>query len=857
MRVKKKSKNGIFDFNIDIENMLDRPRVNQLFMNGLAHPLTVVHAPAGYGKTTAALQFAKNAKAQVVYMCLNELDQNPQYFWEHLSALYARIFPLLGARMTQLGFPGSSGLFMQIIDLFQEYFTKEQHVLVIDDFHMAGCANLEELLLKTASLRLKGLHIIILSRVLPSICNVDMKLKGLLAEINKEHLRFNLPELLAYCKLYDIQIGEADAQKINHFTEGWASAVYVSSLYFRQNPDGLLHMAILDINRLIENTVYKGYDPEVREFLLKLSILDRFDMEICAYLTGSKNSYNLLVRVLNENSFIKISEDKQYFEMHRLFRDFLQNKLSGHGALDKKALHIKAGEYYEYKNEILMALWHFDHAREYEKTVNLILKSKCASTFSNQELISVIHYMESIPEEYFLQYPMLSLILAMSYTRTNEAAKALELLERVKKLCGNSDMSGEVKNKLLGESAVIKSLISFNDTEKMVVYFKEACRSLPQGTELVGANWSYTFGCPSILYLYYNRAGSLDAIVNSFVKGFRYWEKLTSLGCGADFLLRAEAAFERGDYESAEQDAYRAIYRAEEKQQNAIVIAANLLIIKICAARGKYSNAVVVLRDMRELMNYRKALIYLSTMDMCLAVFHLLAGDTEDIPKWLAGGEMAGSAVNRAGFGMEFLIYAQVLLCRQEYLKLEHIVRGMFETYAMFSNQYGIIRTHLLAAIAIRHLYGLEEALPHLHSAFTISDADRLVMPYLEYGDYLLPLFQELGKQHDSFPAPFPRKWMVNMMWRMKEYQNQISRFRLGFNAAHPEKAPAGKIKLTRREEEILKLIVEGLSGKEIAKQLYVTPINIRVITSKIYKKLGVSSRVDAVRAAIDNGLVK
>lgn len=206
---------------------------------------------------------------------------------------------------------------------------------------------------------------------------------------------------------------------------------------------------------------------------------------------------------------------------------------------------------------------------------------------------------------------------------------------------------------------------------------------------------------------------------------------------------------------------------------------------------------------------------------------------------------------------MEFLIYAQVLLCRQEYLKLEHIVRGMFETYTMFSNQYGIIRTHLLAALAIRHLYGLEEALPHLHSAFAISDADRLVMPYLEYGDYLLPLFQELGKQHDSFPAPFPRKWMVNMMWRMKEYQNEISRFRVGFNAAHPEKALAGKIKLTRREEEILKLIVEGLSGEEIAKRLYVTPINIRVITSKIYKKLGVSSRVDAVRAAIDNGLVK
>ena len=857
MTVNKNPKKGIFDFDIDIVNMLERPRINQFFINGLEYPLTVVYAPAGYGKTTAALQFAKSVKAQVVYMSLNELDKNPQHFWNHLSTLYAQMSSNAGVTMAQLGFPFSSGLFLQFSEILRELSIKEKHIFIIDDFHVAECPELDELYVRISSLRLKNLNILMLSRTLPKFCSMDMKVKGLIYDITKEHLKFDFQELQGYYKFYDIEIGEEAARKIDSFTEGWASAVYLSSLYFRQNPDNIFNIAKFDIDRLIENTVYRGYSEEVKDFLLKLSILDRFDIEICSYLTGSKNTYELLSRVLNENSLIKISENKQYFEMHGLFRDFLHNKLLTHGSINEKELHIKAGEYYEYKNDFIMALLHLDYAMEYERMVKLILKNKCATTFSNQELMSVLGYMEKIPKEYFYKYPMLLLILAMSLTRTKHAAKSLELVAEVEKLCENPDMPEEEKNKLLGEAAVVKALMSFNNKYKMLPFFKEACRLLTQGSELLGEKTSFTFGSPSILYLYYSIPGELDKLMDVFLEGFPYWEKVSSCGYGGDYLLKAEAAFERCDYENAEQDAYRAIYRAEEKNQNSIVIAAKLLIIKICAAKGKYSHAITMFRDMRELMNYRKALIYLSTIDMCTAVFSLLTGDIENIPKWLYKGELAASMVNRAGFGIEFLIYGQVLLQNKEYIKLESIIPRMLETYGMFTNQYGIIRANIFAALASYHLYGLEKAIPHLNSAFEITDADRIIVPYLEYGEYLLPVFQELKKDYKDFDVAFSSKWLEDIIKQMKEYQKAVSKFRAGFNAAHPEIVVSAKLRLTKREAEILSLIVDGLSGEEIAKRLYVTPINIRVMTSKIYSKLGVNSRVDAVRAAIDNGLVK
>lgn len=857
MAANKSVRKGIFDFDIDILNMFQRPRINQFFVNGMEYPMAVVYAPAGYGKTTSALQFAKGVKAQVVYMSLNELDKNTQYFWNHLSTLYVQLSSQAGVKMAQLGFPFSTGPFLQFSEILRELSIKEKHILIIDDFHVAECPELEELFSRIASLRLSNLHILILSRTLPKLCSMDMKVKGLIFELTKEHLRFDEQELYGYYKFRNIEIGEEAARRIGEYTEGWASAVYLSSLYFRENPDNIFNIAKFDIDRLIENTVYKGYDEEVREFLMKISILNRFDIEISTYLTGCKNTYELLSIVLNENSLIKMSEDKQYFEMHRLFRDFLNSKLESHDSIDKRELHIRAGEYYEYKNDILMSLLHLDYAMEYERIVKIILKNKFATTFSNQELMSVLGYMGKIPKEYFEKYPMLLLITAMSLTRTKHAIRSLELVDEVEELCRNPEMPQKTKDKLLGEAAVVKALMSFNNTFRMLPYFKEACKLLPQGSELLGKETSFTFGSPSVLYLYYSSPGELDKMLEVFLEGFPYWERVSSCGYGADYLLKAEAAFERCDYEKAEQDAYRAIYRAETKNQNSIVIGAKLLIIKICAAKGRYSHAITMLRDMRELMNYRKALIYLSTMDMCTAVFDLLAGDLEDIPDWLAKGELQASMVNRAGFGMEFLIYGQILLYNQEYLKLESLVPGMLEIYSMFTNQYGIIRANIFAAVAGYHLNGLEDAISYINNAFGITDSDRLIMPYLEYWEYLLPVFLGLEKRYADFNCAFSLKWLEDIIKHMKEYEKAISRFRTGYNADHPERVVTLQPRLTKRETEILGHIVNGLSGEEIAKKLYVTPINIRVMTSKIYSKLGVNSRVDAVRAAIDNGIVK
>lgn len=844
-----------FDFDIDLKKMLYRSRINLLFEKGLSYSLTFVWAPAGYGKTTAAMQFAKNLDAEVIYMSLSELDRNPQRFWAHLSSLFSKINSIIGDSMAQIGFPFSQAQFEQQYDIVsQNMNSRNKRVLIIDDYHLMENPEIDKVLEKIIRLRIKNFHIYILSRSSMQNFMIEFKIKGIVAEITKEDIRFDLDELTKYYKLLDIDLEEASAQNIESFTEGWASAVFLSSLYIKKDNTTKINLdaAALDMRTLIESTIFTNYNKETQEILQKLSILDRFDIDVCNYILGINNTQKLLINIFVNNSLIKISEDKQYYEMHRLFRDFLQEHLVIQGEFDTKELHTKAGEYYASKGDATTALYHYNAAGNYEGIVEMLQKDKFSDTFGLQQLETIVSYLQRLPHEYFAKYPMLLVISAFLMTRSNQPEKSIEIIKKVEALCQNPQMPIEMKNKLLGEAAVVKSLMAFNDVFAMLPFHMEACRLLPQGSELLGKSISFTFGSPSMLYLYYNKSGSLDKIVNGFLEEFYWWEKISPCGYGADFLIKAEAEFERCEYESAENDAYRAIFKAEQKEQNSIIIAAKLILIKLYMAEGNYGKAAVILQDIRNIVNMRKALIYSTTLDMCIGYFNTITGDLGLIPKWLYNGEMDKSSVTMGGFGFEYLIYTSILLLKGEYLKIESIMPKMLEAFAPNTYQYGIMRANILKAIVNFNLYGVESSVDPLNSAYKITNPDRLITPYIEYGEFLMPVLKKISKSYDSYKLEFPKEWIDAIVKRQKNYQKAIHKFKAGYSSMNPERA-FGNVKLTKREREILNLIAKGYTGENIAKELYVTINNVKAITSKIYKKIGVSSRAEAVKFAINN----
>lgn len=352
MAAKISNSKSAYDFDMDLGKMLYRPRVNALLEKGLSYPMTLVWAPAGYGKTTAAMQFAKNTDYEVIFMSLSELDRNPQRFWAHIANLYRNINQDIGDAMAQIGFPFSSAQFEQQYDIVsQNMISKNKRLLFIDDYHLLENPEIDKLLEKITRLRIKNLHIYILSRTCLKNYMLDLKIKRIAMEITKEELRFDINELMEYYKMLDIDLEKASAQNIESYTDGWASAIFLSGLYIKNDnaADTNLDAAALDINNLIETNIFNSYNKKTQELLLKLSILDRFDIDICNYVVGTNNAQKLLSNIFANNSLIKISEDRQHYEMHRLFRDFLLGRLATKEELDITELHIRAGEYYALK----------------------------------------------------------------------------------------------------------------------------------------------------------------------------------------------------------------------------------------------------------------------------------------------------------------------------------------------------------------------------------------------------------------------------------------------------------------------------------------------------------------------------
>lgn len=843
-----------FDFDINLDKMLYRPRINSLLEKGLSYPLTLVWAPAGYGKTTAAMQFAKRIDCEVIYMSLSELDRNPQRFWAHLSALYNKLNPPIGDAMAQIGFPFSSPQFEQQYDIIRNnIISQNKRILIIDDYHLLENPEIDKLLEKITRLRIKNLHIYILSR--SSLYNfiLDLKIKKIALEITKKELRFDLNELMNYYKMLNIDIEETSAQVVESYTEGWASAIFLSTLYMKNGMDNMdFSAATLDINNLIETIIYNNYNKKTQKLLLKLSILERFDIDVCNYLAGTNHTQQLLSSIFGNNSLIKTSEDGQYYEMHRLFRDFLQERLANEKEFDIKALHIKAGEYYAFKGDMVTALFHFDAANHYEGIVEMLLKDKFSDTFSLQQLETIVSYLHKLPQEYYIKYPILLVISAILMTRSKHPQKSIELIKKVETICENPQMPVAMKNKLLGEAEVVKSMMAFNDVFAMLPHHIEACKLLPEGSELLSKNISFTFGSPSILYLYYNKVGALNKIVQGFMEEFHWWEKITPCGYGANYLIKAEAAFECCDYKNSEQDAYRAIYKAEQKEQNSIIIAAKFLLIKLYMVEGNYGKAAVMLQDIRNIVNLRKALVYSATLDMCIGFFNVITGDLERIPKWLYNGELDKSSVSMTAFGFEYFIYTAVLLAKRDFLKLESLIPKMVETFTPFTYQYGIVRAQIIKAIVDFNLYEIEKTVEPLNAAYDITNRDGVIMPYLEYGEFLLPLFNIFSKEYNSFDLSFSKEWLDTIIKKQKDFQKSLKKFKAGYNAMNPGRAKE-VINLTKREREILALIAKGHTGEEIANILFVSINNVKVITSKIYRKIGVSSRSEAVKFAINN----
>lgn len=817
-------------------NILKRGNLNAEFSKLFDYPLTIAVAAMGYGKTTSTKDYLNEIKAKYVWVSVESDESSPQYLWDSFTRQLTLTDAELGKQLRTLGFPVDAPQRDKILRIIEDHTYMTNTVLVIDDYHFAHSSELDKLIERIVRAKIDGLHILILTRTIPEMNIDELMLKGYCYIIKDALFGVDSNEIKKYFELNGLNITDETAFMVYEISEGWISAVYL--IMQRYAEIGRVEPG-RSIEKLIETAVMPRYTVREIMILKSLCVLDSFTPEQGIYVTGDCETERIIEKISYANSFIRFDELERTYRIHNIFNSYLRKLLFDQPKdLNPDDLYKRSGEWCLQNGDIITGLKYLLKAKEYDLILNEFEKDSINVVIDNNPSY-ILDLFGQIPLETRYRHPLGYLAyIGFHVTNLDQAigARLLADIEYYYQL--NDSISPELKRQISGEIELIRAYISFNDASLMHEKLAKAHEMLRGHSVIANKDKIITFGSPHSLYLYYREEGKFLWTMRCVEKMFPYYMEMAG-GCGKGFdhLLRAEYCLETGDLQNAELSASKAIYKARTLEQISVIICAFFTRARICIALGRFDEALEIMDELSVDVEACNSPILSSAYDLCAGYIGGLIGRESSFAKWLRSGDMEQSEVLYQGMGFNYIIYGKYLLHKKDFLKLEVLCEEMGETFSHFNNMLGYLHTYILDAIAKYRLYGIEKAKTAMLSALNIGKADNIILPFAEYGIYILQILKDLSSEKK------PDEYLE----RLIDYASQYSDY---LKKAEGVKAPVPM--LTNREKEILGLVIEGKINREIASELYIAEVTVRKNITSIYRKLDVTGRASAVKTALE-----
>jgi LuxR family maltose regulon positive regulatory protein len=364
--------------------LIRRSRLSALLDESLKYPLTLISAPAGFGKTTLLSTWAQSlpaTQAQVAWLSLDEEENDPQLFWTYvLSALDQRqperFTPLFKALQSPQA-PSLHAILTSLINLALE--SSEHLVLILDDYHVITEQQVHTTLSYLVEHLSPHLHIILATRADPPLPLSLLRTRGHLLEIRTEQLRCTTEETKAFFQqVMALQLPDQILQEVRSRTEGWLVGLHLLGLSLPEHVDPLTllqqisgeHRYILDY---LTEVVLHQQPAEVQRFLLCTSILERLGASLCDTVMGQTNSQAMLEHLERANLFVvSLDSKRQWYCYHALFAEALRYQLEQTHADLVPVLHRRASQWYGQHQQTTQAILHAFEAKEWQWAADLI-----------------------------------------------------------------------------------------------------------------------------------------------------------------------------------------------------------------------------------------------------------------------------------------------------------------------------------------------------------------------------------------------------------------------------------------------------------------------------------------------------
>ncbi len=430
--------------------LVARPRLIERLNEGLCRKLTLISAPAGFGKTTLVSDWIRQGEMPVAWLSLDHSDNAPEHFLTYFIAALQQIDAAIG----QIGQgmlespqpPPPETLMTSLINEITA--TPNEFTLVLDDYHVIESPPIDQTLTFLLNHLPPQLHLLIATRTDPSLALSRLRARGEITELRADDLRFTFDEITIFLdRMTGLNLSSDHVTALETRTEGWIAGLQLVALSmqglkesreittFINNLTGS-HRYIIDY---LADEVLQQRPPGTKDFLLQTSILNRLSGPLCDAVIGSserleeESSQAILEALEAANLFIiPLDNERRWYRYHHLFADLLHNRLEASQPDLVPTLHRRASTWFVDNGLRSEAIDHSLAAKDWERVTQLIDQIVNDVLGGNEYFTTILGWLDALPKEVVRTRPRLGVVRAwmlLLMLHTDAAESCLQELE--------------------------------------------------------------------------------------------------------------------------------------------------------------------------------------------------------------------------------------------------------------------------------------------------------------------------------------------------------------------------------------------------------------------------------------------
>ena len=881
-------------------DLVHRPRLKVLLNSGLDHPLILVAAPAGFGKSTLLSAWLETIDFPNAWISLSEADNDfgvfLAYFLDAIQTLFPDSLPETQTFLNSISLPAVSVIAHSLINELDELDC--DFILVMDDYHLIHEQLIHELLNLLLQYPTSGMHLVIATRQDPPLSLGVFRARHQVAEIRGQDLRFSRAEIAEFIE-HTIGLSLADdaLDVLATKTEGWATGLRLATLTLRYGDDvnsnlTRLHAENRYVTDYLMSEVLSNVSPCMRAFLLKTSILDQVCTPLAEALLGTDepecDPKEYLAWLEQSNMFtVALDSHGEWYRYHHLFQELLREQLVRQATTAEiNTLHIRASAWYSSQGSLEEALHHALLGHDVETAVSLIAEHRHALMDAERWQMHE-RLLHMFPNDAIEKHPDLILMAAwMARLGRFDLARSLELVDEAESILDKQSDPPNHTIHLKGEIDALRSAVACdtaNDYQNAIGLSHRALENTPRAWYYVRSTaWLYQAAA-------YQMIGKLDQAYATLAKGEP--EDLAANGSVGARIAGSRCFIEymAGDLSAMPQGAAHLLTVSETHHRRESLGWSYYLLSSVAYECNDLKTAKVHAQAIEKLRFVSRPMAYLQSAFIYASIYQALGqpdharqkldfafaflketGNEGLVP--LAQAFQADLAVMQGNlhearhwattigpfvpltlmpyFYTPKLTLPKILLAQNTPASRDQAAEVLAQLHTFVTDTHNTrVTIQVLALQAMLHdAQGNEPAaLTHLQQALALAESGGFIRLFVDLGPRLVHLLKQLF-QADIFPD-----YTGQILQAFGESALAFPRLEAGVRESDQMERVEP---LTNREYEILTLLGQRLTNKEIAQALFISHLTVKRHTSTIYQKLQVNGRREAVDKAIRLGLL-